>query len=138
MGLDWKDVFPELTPPAGGVEALRERLGRETAQRPAGWHPTARARWVLSVAAAVTSIVVALAATWIISDRSGRRPLAASSNPTLIGLGLCPAPSEPVTVPESERGRIAVERIDTADPDVIFYRVAVLSSPEAPTAHGEP
>jgi hypothetical protein len=130
--MEWDHVFPEMTPPPGGLDALRARLKLETADGRAGHRDSLRPSWTLRIAAVAASIVLAVVTLWVVQTQPPRPILdleLLSSNPASVRLGLVPAPTEPVSVPEADRGRIAVERVEVHDPDVLFYRVAVLTEP---------
>ncbi|MBI2570391.1 MAG: hypothetical protein HYV63_25610 [Candidatus Schekmanbacteria bacterium] len=131
--------FPELTPPPGGLAALRRRLGSEEAGRHGrtwrGWRP-------LAMAAAMAVAAIAVAGAWRgvltgVAPVPPVRAAAASMEALAQELGLrrpadVPAP---VTVPATARhrsGALAVLRSDR----VVFYRIAVLPHRDAAAAAG--
>ena len=132
MADDKSRIFPNLAPPAGGLERLRRQLDREQDNR--------RTRWQIPVVAATAIFICS--AVWLVTSeiRSESRrdqfsralaSLKAESNPALVRLGLADAPSEAVTVPTGQRKRVAVERVAVPDPGVIYYRLAILDSGES-------
>lgn len=132
MRMKWDNVFPELTPPPGGLDALRARLSLEATDDGAGRRDRRLAARMFKLVAVAASIVVAVVTLWVLQAQAQRRTLdvaALSASPASVRLGLVPAPTEPVSVSTADRGRIAVERVATHDPSVLFYRVAVLSGP---------
>lgn len=122
-------IFPELSPPPGGLGELRRRM-----QQPLGpFGKDRRIRVLVSTGAAVTVCLL----MWPVlkgtlntgrMDPAARMPalLQAGFNPALVRLGLADPPSEAVTVPREERRRAAVEKVAVSNPEVIYYRIEVV------------
>ncbi len=134
MKIRWDDVFEELTPAPGGLAKLRARLDEEASRRPR--QAARRMRWAAAVATVVLVAAIATAVLWRGGTSSHLELGAAADSPAMVGLGLAPAPTDPVTVPAADRGCVAVERIPVADSDVIYYRVVVLAPPSADADSG--
>lgn len=121
MKHDTERFFEDLTPPPGGLNALRVRIERER---------TRRLRFRVATATAVTLIAL-FVGVFVMRPVSlpygSESPVdlisGAASDPGVISLGLAPLPSEPITVPSSERHRMAAQRVSTADPTVVFYLI---------------
>jgi len=119
-------LFPELTPPPRGLQALRWRLDEEPARR----HRRVR-RHVLATSLASTAVacvvvlLLAMPVPGTVSSVAGLR-IDADLNPALIRLGVVEPAAEPVTVPRDNRTSVAVERVDVDNPKIVYYRVSVL------------
>jgi hypothetical protein len=123
------DLFDDLTPPPGGLAALRERLGRDPAQRR---RRAQRLQWAMAACAAMIGFGVAVSPVGpyritLFDPPPSPAPkptVPRSTHPGMVALGFEPAPAAPVTVlPGSER-ELAVTRTPTPDDDVIIYMVA--------------
>lgn len=120
-------IFPELIPPSGGLENLRQRLEKEPESRRMRWN-----RPVLALTGAV--ILICLITGWIV--RGSRQDfttqvlasLKTGANPAMFRLGLADMPFETVTVPMELRNSVAVQRVNVSDPNVIYYRIDIISS----------
>jgi len=122
-------IFKDLTPPPGGIQALRNRLDGETGRRAHRWV------YLTSCTAAAGLMALLLTFTSLPTMRSEGEPalrIDAELNPALIRLGVAEATGEPVSVPRDHRRRMAVERVDVESPKVVFYRVAVIEDPGLP------
>jgi hypothetical protein len=131
MKIRWEQVFEELDPPPGGLEALRRRLHQASALESRARRRVRRTRLAVAAAAACLVIWLAIPGSWPLDQgpSSLQLELASEGNPALVRLGLAAPQDEAVVVPVGVRHRIAVEQVTTGDPDVIYYRVAVLSRP---------
>jgi hypothetical protein len=121
--MELEDLFVDLEPPSGGLQRLRRRLDAEPVEAPR------RRRWRISwvtAAAAAAVVVVWLAVAPAILGGPTLMVAAEEALPGLVHLGLADPPSEPVTVPEEERSRVAIERVTTATDAVVYYRVVTL------------
>ena len=109
-------LFDQLTPPPGGLADLRRRIDRRAARRRRGFR--------LATACAGVA-VVALLALWLALPLRSRGPAPWLDRDDLyaVRLGLVAPPSEPVTVPAADKDRVAVQRVATRDPRIVFYRV---------------
>ncbi|MCB9762631.1 MAG: hypothetical protein H6739_22720 [Alphaproteobacteria bacterium] len=89
-----RDVFIEHEPPPGGLARLRERLDAPRAPRLA------------------LGFAVAVAAALLVTLRTPPAPELSPPEP----------PAEPVTL-AADAGRVALQRVETGDAQVIYYRV---------------
>jgi len=123
-------IFPELIPPSGGLEKLRRRLGKEPESR--------RMRWNRPVLALTGAVILICLVLWPITGRiirGGRQDFTAQipaslktgANPAMFRLGLADMPFETVTVPIELRNSMAVQRVSVSDPNVIYYRIDIIS-----------
>ena len=127
MADEQPNVFPNLTPPPGGLEMLHKRLERGP---DSNWM-----RW--RIPALVVATVFICFAGWLISDQIRLRnksikitqalaSLRSESHPVLVRFGLADPPAEAVTVPVGQHRHMAVQRVAVADPRVIYYRISML------------
>ena len=118
-------LFDTLEPPAGGLAGLRSRLARQRRVRAAragfGW-----------TAAVATPMLLALA-IWI--SGGPRQPSVWDAvSPEALVRELVPEASAPVSVPEADRNRFALQAIVETE-QVVYYRFASLT---APAQHADP
>jgi hypothetical protein len=124
---DLAPLFPTIEPPAGGIRGLRVRLERDRRRR-------ARARLAgAALAGTALALVVGLLVTPAPPPAPALDRVDDSAIPALVSLGLRPAPSEPAEIPPQQRNRMALLRVPTKDPRVIFYRLVALEDPEPET-----
>lgn len=130
MNIGWKQVFEELPPPPGGIEALRSRLNEASAGEIRPRRLFRKVKWTFAAAAACAVIGLIFPGSLLLGVGSAGHQLklrvTAEGNPALVRLGLGAPPTEAVSVPPNQRHRIAVERVSVDNPNVLFYRVAVL------------
>jgi hypothetical protein len=111
--------FELLDPPPGGLKRLRSRIDGDRRRR-----RTFRLAW----SAAAAMLLIAAAASLSLSIPAGKQESDPRFLRARIHLGLLPPPAEPVTVPQGDRLRTAVQRIEGDDERVVFYRVASLET----------
>lgn len=109
-----EELFERLSPPAGGLADLRERMDRR---------PNFLPRYVPVAAAAL-----AVAAVFLLAPAEAEPPdlLArahAKGDAAEMVLGLAPVQKDPVVLADAERGASALERVPTSRADVAFYWV---------------
>jgi hypothetical protein len=102
------DVFEPLEPPPHGWTRMKARLGERRARR-----------WPIAVAAAAAVVLA------VLLPKPGPRP--GSDVEAALRGAMLDVPGEPLRV---KRG--AAQRLPSSDPNVLFYRVAVLNADEAP------
>jgi len=134
MTVSKRDLFEQLEPPAGGQQALRERLRvdsqrrRRIATRVAGFT-------AVTATAAIMLVWFALGAPSPAAERTHTPPPAADildgqrhAHPALAEA----APDEPVSVRGDKQHQYAVQRVDAGDKQVVFYMVSSRTSPAEP------
>ena len=109
-------LFEPFDPPGGGLEGLRKKMAREPARR-------------LQLAAAFLLLLATLGLATRLPFGGGRSELP-ELDQARMRLGMVSQPSEPLTIPEGERGMAAARRIQLPDEDVLFYLVSSLDQPE--------
>ncbi len=121
---DLEPLFRMIEPPAEGIHGLRARLERDRRRR-----DRARAGGAVLVVGALAAVVGLLVTppppSALVLDRAD-----ASAIPALVSLGLREAPSEPAEIPPGQRDRMALLRVPTKDPRVVFYRLVALEGPD--------
>ncbi|MCB9686815.1 MAG: hypothetical protein H6738_13175 [Alphaproteobacteria bacterium] len=105
------DILPSLTPPPGGLHALRERLD----------HRRRRAVWWVGLVP-LGAAALALALLWPRAE-----VLSLPEDPVL----LTAVPSEPVTVPAEVAASVAVARVPVEG--LVWYRVGSTLPPAEPS-----
>ncbi len=126
------NVFPNLTPPPGGLERLHQRLDRESDSNWMRWRTPA-------LALAIAFICLA---AWLVTDQIRSRnksdkitqalaSLKSESHPVLVRFGLADPPVEAVAVPAARRRYMAVQQVAVTDPNVIYYRISMLETMDA-------
>lgn len=117
---DLDPVFRRLDPPPGGLADLRRRLAAERSAE-----ASAR-RWrgpLMIAGLAAAALVVIAVLPRAPAPRAGwLEDATAAGDPALAALGLAPAPTAPVTLAPGA-GLAAVQRVETATPGVVYYRV---------------
>ena len=114
-------IFVELEPQGGGVADLQRRIGQARARR--------RRSYVLA------SLLLAslLSTLWygpaLLPGGASRAAAMLGDDLLAIELGYREPPTEPLTVREGLRNRIAVKRVPTANPKVAYYLVGSLATP---------
>lgn len=120
-------LFEELMPPAGGLGQLRARLDQEPARQ-------RRRRAAAAAGGALVAAGIILAVLLIPSGEPGVRAdldAVLAACPAAVRLGLADAPAEPVSVAPGQRHRLAVQRVEVADQNVLYYRVIVVDRPSS-------
>ncbi len=107
-------VFDELDPPPGGVERLRERIGRAT---------RARVRRRRAAGALVLAPLLAAVGYLALAPPRSIPPSTFGFSPTRVGLGLDPAPEQPVTIVPEGRGSTAIQQVSLGTDTVLLYLV---------------
>ncbi len=115
MSEEVRRVLDPLSPPSGGLVRLRTRIARDEVRRVSGRR----------VRVGLGALVVAVGVGWAALNR-GSDPVAASPELDLarMSLGLLPAPTEPLTLPEAARATTAVLRVSLPTDQVVFYVMA--------------
>lgn len=125
-------VFPNLTPPPGGLEKLHQRLDRES-----------DSNWMRQRTPALAlGIAFLCLAAWLIASQihSRKKPdqitqtlalLKSESHPVLVRFGLADPPAEAVTLPVGQRRYMTLQRVTVSDPNVIYYRISMLDKMDA-------
>jgi hypothetical protein len=130
-----KELFERLVPPAGGWAKLRRRLieDNNTYRSKHRWYrPVILAGSILSGAAVFLLFVLPM---WRPGDVDHPRPdflhtgIEDAVHPSLVALGLAPEPTTVVTVPLTERHRLAIEQVPLDTDEVVFYWVAAVDIP---------
>lgn len=128
---DLEPLFRAIEPPGDGIRGLRARLERDRRRR-------ARARLGgAALAVATLSVVVGLLVMPAPPSALALDRVDDSAIPALVSLGLREAPREPAEIPPRQRDRMALLRVPTKDPRVVFYRLVALEDPdpEAPSTN---
>jgi len=122
-------LFPELTPPPGGLQKLRLRLDKERESRHRRAYGVALALASALVIFLVLHLGVGVSWPGSRSDDALQRLILASGgpNPALVRLGLAEAPPAAVTLTAREQRRVALQPVPVADSRVIYYRVVVVN-----------
>jgi hypothetical protein len=109
-------LFEMLDPPSGGLERLRTRIESEPARR-----------LQLATAFLLLLATLGLATQLPYGERYAHLP---ELDHARMRLGLGAQPSEPLVIPEEERGLTAVRRVSRPTDKVLFYLVGSLDQPE--------
>ncbi len=106
-----EEVFEQLTPPAGGLDRLRERLD----ERPRAW---------LRFAPPAVAFAVALAAAALLFFPGEAPDPVLRADTAEVEVGRLPMPTAAVSLVGEQRATAALSEVKTANPDVAFYWVS--------------
>ena len=124
---DLGPLFRTIDPPAEGIRGLRTRLERDRRRR-ARVRLGGAAFAVATLTVVVGLLVMPAPPAPLTLDRVDD-----SAIPALVSLGLREAPREPAEIPPHQRDRMALLRVPTKDPRVVFYRLVALEDPDPET-----
>lgn len=116
-----KSLFKSYDPPEGGVQGLREMLGRHEMKKPFFSPP----KIALVTTFAILILVAVVVTPRLIKPRSNLflELVNKTENPAFIKYGYIKRSGEAVSIPASARQHLAVKRVETLNKNVKFYLI---------------
>lgn len=117
----FENLFEKYDPPAGGIQGLREKLGK-----PEGKAPFLSIPKVAFASAVIVAIFIAvfLAPDLLKQKRNLFIDLVnESDNPVFIKYGYKKSTGESVSIPESAKSHLAALRIESSNKNIQFYLI---------------